>query len=84
MNPIERNGERITQALLLQAERFDWRGLNFPIKLEDITKFEKQNLGISVNVFGFEKEVFPLRISKHSGRNVDLIMIGNGKKIIMM
>ena len=50
------------------------------MKLEDITKFEKQNPGISVNVFGFEKEVFPLRISKHSGRNVDLIMIGNGKE----
>ena len=83
LNPVEKDGERISRALILQSENFCWKGISFPMQLSEIGKFEKQNPGISINIFGWEKEVFPLRISKTKGRSVDLIMIGNGKRIIM-
>ena len=41
----------------------DW---NFPVNLSDINKFENHNSTISVNVFGYEKLVYPLRISQHN------------------
>lgn len=35
-------------------------GIKYPVKVKDIFKFEKQNLAISINVFGFEDDhVFP-------------------------
>ena len=83
LNPVERDGERISKILQLQTEKFCWKGISFPMQLQDITKFENQNPGISVNVFGCEEEVFPLRISKRKGRSVDLFMIGNKIKIIL-
>ena len=45
--------------------------------LKDITKFEKQNHGISVNVFGYEGGIYQLRISEHSEgtTHVDLLLI---------
>ena len=48
--------ERITNKLKEQSEKFDWSGISFPVELSDISKFEKQNSDISVNVLGFEKK----------------------------
>lgn len=40
------------------------RGIQYPVRVQQITKFENQN-DISVNVFGYEdKEIFPMRITK--------------------
>ena len=36
------------------------------MNLSDISKFENHNCSISVNVFGYENLVYPLRISKHN------------------
>jgi len=91
VHPVDHNAERITKELREQAETLNWEGINFPMPLKYITKFEKQNHGISVNVFGyqtFEKEikvfegyVYPLRISAQpEGTNhVDLLLISNKK-----
>ena len=35
-------------------------------QLSDINKCENNNSSISVNVFGYENQVYPLRISKHN------------------
>ena len=34
--------------------------------MSDINKFENHNSSIAVNVFGYEKAVYPLRISMHN------------------
>ena len=48
------------------SENFDWTGIDFPVSLQQIDKFEKQN-PYSINVFGIDgKKVYPLRISKTS------------------
>ena len=60
-------------------------GINFPINLHDISKFEKLN-NLSVNVYGIEsdensrrKEIVPLYSSqfKSNKRTIHLLMIGN-------
>ena len=53
-------------------------GINLPMKISQIPKFEKQNK-ISVNVFGYEAGAYPIYISKHrSPRHVDLLLISQG------
>jgi hypothetical protein len=84
LNQVERDAERITKALKIQAEdseKFNWTNITFPVNLKQIDKFEKQNLTISVNVFGWHEMsdfgyVYPLRISKHKSKNeIDLLLI---------
>ena len=64
LNSVDKNAGRITKELKDQSEELDWSGLTFPVKLSQIGIFEGTNPGISVNVFGFEGVVYPLRISK--------------------
>jgi len=48
-----------------QAESLKFKGIQFPMNLKDIDKFERLNPEINVNVFGYEAEcVYPLRIAK--------------------
>ena len=55
LNPVNRNAERIDKNLRKQAEKqLKWDGIEFPVSLKDIGKFEKSN-DLSVNVFGYEK-----------------------------
>ena len=73
--------ERITEGLKEHSKRFNWDGLTFPMDLKQIRIFEKNNPKISINVFGFEGEIYPLRISKTKRRmNIDLLLISDGKK----
>ena len=51
--------------------------------MSDINKFENHNSSISVNVFGYEKLVYPLRISKHNYKRestVNLLLISDDTK----
>ena len=80
-NPLEKNSERITKELKEQSERLDWSGLKFPVKLDQIVIFEKTNPQITVNVFGFDETIYPLRISKTKRRwIVNLLLISDGEK----
>ena len=81
LNLVELHAERITNLLEEQAEELNMCGINFPVKLQDIEKFEKQNPEISINVFGFEGEIYPLRITKEKGiEPINLLLISDGKK----
>ena len=80
LNPVERDAERITKLLREQAEELKMRGINFPVKLKDIDKFEKLNSEISINVFGFEGEIYPRRISKRNENPVNLLLISRADK----
>ena len=54
--------------------------LKFPVNLSDINKFENHNSSISINVFGYEKLVYLLRISKHNYKRestVNLLLISD-------
>ena len=66
--------------MIINSEKFNWKGIGFPVSLKQIDKFEKQN-PFAVNVFGIEGEkVYPLRISKEREKQViDLLLISKGE-----
>ena len=66
LNPVEKNSERSDKNLRETSKTLNWEGLNFPVNLSDINKFENHNSSISVNVFGHVILIYPLRISKHN------------------
>jgi len=79
LNPVDKNSQRVTKELRKQAEEPNWNDITFPVPLNEIDKFERNNTDLSVNVFGYEKHaVYPLRISKHERKDVvDLLLIAN-------
>ena len=78
-----KNSERIDKKLREKSDVLNWDGLKFPVNLSDINKFEKHNSSISVNVFGYEKAVYPVRINKHTYKRettVNLLLISDDAK----
>ena len=48
-----------------KRSQLNFTGIEFPVKLRDIDRFDKQIEGIAVNVFGLKgTKVYPLRISE--------------------
>ena len=81
LNPVKKNSERITKELIEQAKSLNWNGLKFPVGLKAIKIFENNNPSISINVFGYEEEVYPLKIAKEKRiNNIDLLWISDEKK----
>jgi len=85
LNPKDMNRQRIDNGLREKGEGYNWTGINFPTCWKDIDKFESQNETISVNVFGYEAEIYQLRISKNTykpGRDepVNLLLISKEEK----
>ena len=77
--PVEKDTQRLTK-YVENSKNFNWDGINFPASLRDVDKFEKQNPSISVNVFGYEKDVYPLRITKNANPDtVNLLLISEGE-----
>ena len=51
-------------------------GIEYPVSLKDIDKFERQNPSISITVFEYdEKSVRPLRNSNNTNREHDVILL---------
>ena len=81
LNPVDQNSNRLTKELVKQSKSLNWNGLKFPVGLKAIKIFENNNPSISINVFGYEEEVYPLKISKEKRiNNVDLLWISDEKK----
>ena len=56
------------------------KGITYPVAVKKVPTFEKQN-NISVNVFGFEDEYYPLYISpEQKETHVNLLLIHDEKK----
>jgi hypothetical protein len=63
LHPVDRNPQDIYHYSPFENE-LNMTGIDFPVSLSQIDKFERQN-SISVNVFGFDEgEIFPLYLSK--------------------
>ncbi|PFX13135.1 hypothetical protein AWC38_SpisGene22809 [Stylophora pistillata] len=83
LNPVGKNhAERITKILKEQAKKLVWTGIEFPMEVKDIHRFEKLNPGISVNVFSYEGNLGPLRVSnvEKTNTHIDLLLIAEGDK----
>ena len=78
-----KNSERIDKKLRETSKYLYWKGLKFAVNLSDINKFENHYSPISVNVFCYEKLVYPLRISEHNYERestVNLLLITDDTK----
>ena len=71
---IDSHPERVSN-LREFTDNYYWSGLEFPVSLKQIGKFEAKN-NISVNVLGLEgKDIYTLRNSNRSDQEINLLMI---------
>ena len=76
LNPKDNNSEIIDKKLKEKENTLNMEGIEYPVSLKDIDKFEKQNPSISITVFGYEEKcVYPLRNSDNTNREHDIILI---------
>ena len=62
LNPQKNHPERIKALDREYAKRLDYKGITFPVTINQISKIERQNQ-ININLFGYQKGFFPTRIS---------------------
>ena len=78
LNPCEKNPQRIDKKLKEKENTLNMDGIEYPVSLKDLNKFENQNPTISITVFGYkEKGVHPLRNSDNmdSEHKIRLMLI---------
>ena len=84
LNPSkDKHPSRIDKDLKSKENTLNMEGIEYPVSLKDIKRFEKQNLDISVSVLGYSKDekIYPLRISKKENErkyNIVLLLIKDG------
>ena len=77
--PVDRDTSRISNYVGFESE-LDMAGIVMPVALKDVDRFEAQN-AVSVNVFGYEGVVNPLRITELRDRShVNLLLLADGAK----
>ena len=83
LNPVENNSERSYRKLREKSNVLNCTGQRFLVNLIDIIGFEKHKSYIFVHVFGYEKRVYPRRISEHNYKRestVNHLLISNDTK----
>ena len=67
LNLKNNNSERVDKELMEKEDTLNMKGIEYPVSLKDISKFEKQNPEISITVLGFNEKdkVYPLHISEY-------------------
>ena len=67
LNPTNSHPERIDKELMEKEDTLNMKGIEYPVSLKDIDRFEKQNPEISITILGFNEKdkVYPLRVSDH-------------------
>ena len=75
--PKDTHPERIDKDLKSKQDSINMKGICYPVNLKAIDHFEHLNPNISISVLGYNKEerVFPLRISKYTGCDYDIVLL---------
>ena len=60
LNHCGKNSERIDKKLKEKENTLNMEGIEYPVSLKDIDKFESQNPSISITVLGYEGNEFTL------------------------
>ena len=83
LHPVIKNGERINDLKKYEND-LNFKQINFPVQVKDITKFENQNPNLpGINVFSVDdnNKVYPLRINKKDcQKSLDLFFHSDGEK----
>ena len=77
LNPKNNHPERIDKDLKSKVETLNMQGMRYPVNFRDIDRFEQQNPEISITVLGYNQDerVFPLKISKYTGCEHDIVLL---------
>ena len=67
LNPKDNHPERIDKDLKSKVNTVNMSGINYPVDLKSINRFENQNPDISISVLGYNKneKVYPLHVSEY-------------------
>ena len=84
LNPKDRDNERIDNNLKSKVDILNMEGIQYPVSLRGIDRFEHLNPEISITVLGYneEEKVYPLKVSKYTGceHDIVLLLIKDGEK----
>ena len=77
LNPRKRDQERLDTELRWKENTLNMKGIEYPVSLKDLNKFEKQNPTIYPSRYSDtkEKSVYPLRNSDCSDRDHNIILL---------
>ena len=75
--PKDNHPERIDKDLKNKQNSINMKGIHYPVNLKAIDRFETQNPNISISVVGYNKIdlVHPIRVSKYSGCEYDIVLL---------
>ena len=75
--PKDNHPERIDKDLKSKQNSINMKGIHYPVDLKAIDRFETQNPNISISVVGYNKVdlVHPIRISKYTGCDHDIVLL---------
>jgi hypothetical protein len=85
--PVSYSSDRMS-AYIQHSNKLDWTGLRFPVQLNQIRQFERNNTCCTVNVYKFVEadpikktpvEIIPVYITRHEPRlkHIDLLLLKN-------
>ena len=83
LHPREKHSTRISDLKKYEND-FNFKQINFPVKVKDITKFENQNPDLpGINVFSLNdnNKIYPLRINQNDcQKSIDLFLCSDAEK----
>ena len=83
LHPVQMNEVRLTDLKKYEND-LNFKQINFPVKVKDITKFENQNPDLpGINVFSVNEnnKIYPLRINqKDCQKSLDLFLHSDGER----
>ena len=77
LNPKDKNAERIDNDLKSKVDILNMEGIQYPVSFRGIDRFEHLNPEISISVLGYneEEKVYPLKVSKYTGCEHDIVLL---------
>ena len=83
LHPVQKNGERMSDLKKYEND-LNFKQINFPVKVKDITKFENQNPNLpGINVFSIDdkNKIYSLRHNQKDCQNsIDLFLYSEDEK----
>ena len=75
--PKDTNPQRVDNDLKSKQDSINMKGIHYPVNLKAIDRFETQNPNISISVVGYNKVdlVHPIRVSKYTGCDHDIVLL---------
>ena len=83
LHPVQKNGSKIKDLRKYEND-LNFKGIDFPVKVKDIQKFENQNPNLpGINVFSVNEsnKIYPLRLNqKDLQKTIDLFLFSKDEK----